>query len=104
MAVISYSLVPITLSKERRTLLLSGTIDPDTFEEFQFWIYNYLIYQKNINLDNLIIQLLVRFAGGEITKKTTMLGDTYFDIKTSYTKEEPVNWKSALHNFITENT
>ena len=104
MAVISYSLVPITLSKERRTLLLSGTIDPDTFEEFQFWIYNYLIYQKNINLDNLIIQLLVRFAGGEITKKTTMLGDTYYSIQTTYAKEECSNWKNTLQNFITQNT
>ena len=51
MAVISYSQIPTSLSKERRILLLSGTIDPDTFEEFQFWIYNYVIYQKNINLE-----------------------------------------------------
>ena len=104
MAVISYSLVPISLSKERRTLLLSGSTVPDTYEEFQFWIYNYVIYQKNINLDNKFIQQLVRFAGGEITKKTTMLGDTYYNIQTSYTKDESNNWKNILQNFITHNS
>jgi hypothetical protein len=104
MAVITYSLPPISICKERRILLLSGTLDPDTFEEYQFWIYNYVIYQKNTNLDNQIIQLLVRFAGGEITKKTTMLGDTYYNIKTSYAKKEYSNWKNMLENFITQNT
>ena len=98
MAVITYSLVPITITMERRKLLLSGTLDPDTYEEFQFWIYNYIIYQKNIDLENPIIQLLVRFAGGEITKKITMLGDVYYSIQTSYKKKESANWKNILRN------
>ena len=98
-----FSPIPITISKERRDLLVLGKTIPDTFTEFQFWTYNYVIYQKKNNLENPLIQDLVRFAGGEITKKIFRTGDIYFDITTSYNKEEPNDWKNMLQNFITHN-
>ena len=100
MAVISFSLAPISISKERRELITSGTTMPETFEEYQYWIYNYILYQKTIKLDNLIIQRMIMYAGGTIEKKITMLGDIYYTINITYTKTVPLNWKEDLKSIL----
>ena len=100
MAVISFSLAPISISKERRELITSGTTMPETFEEYQYWIYNYILYQKTIKLDNPITQQLIRYAGGTIEKKITMLGDIYYTINITYTKVAPLNWKEDLKSIL----
>ena len=62
-----------------------------------------MLYQSNINLEDPIIQQLIVFAGGNISKKTTMLGDIYYNIQISYRKEEPINWINVLKNNIINN-
>jgi len=103
MAVISYSPIPVSIPIERRELLLSGNSRPETFQEYQYWIYNYMLKQPNTNLADPITQQMIVFAGGDITKNT-MLGSIYYTINTTYSKAEPADWINMLKNIISKET
>ena len=100
MTVYTYSLAPTTIIQERKEDIISGKSKPQTFQEFQYWIYDYLLHQQFIDYSDLIIQELVVLAGGKINKKTTFLGDVYYSIIIVYDVQEPENWMLSAKNII----